>query len=285
MPITQTMPKAYEVRPTDRIRVQRCEMFSQLSRQLCAFLLLAASGISVASDSVTAPIRVVTEELPPYNMAENGVVTGLSTEIVQAVMAGLGLNPKIEVLPWARAYDLAQHSDNVLIYPMARTQEREHLFKWVGAIAPTTWFLFSLSERPVWLNSLDDARQYHIATVNQDVGEQYLMAHGFQVGKELQSSSMYENNYRKLKVDHVELWISNELNAIHLMRKNGDDPETRMVRSLPLPELSSEEGLYMAFSRGTPDSTVERFRAELDRIKRDGTYQAIVKKWLPNPSG
>ena len=141
-------------------------MLSQLSRRLCAFFLVAGSGISFASDPIKPPIRVVTEVLSPYNMAETGVFTGLSTEIVQAVMAGLGLNPKIEILPWARAYDLAHQSDNVLIYSMAKTQEREHLFKWVGAIPPTTWFLFGLSERPVWLNSLDDARQYHIATVN-----------------------------------------------------------------------------------------------------------------------
>ncbi|MDD1963835.1 ABC transporter substrate-binding protein [Pseudomonas putida] len=255
-------------------------MISQLLRLSCAVLLLAASGLSSALDPTAAQIRVVTEELPPYNMAENGKVTGLSTEIVQAVMAGVGLNPKIEILPWARAYDLAQHSDNVLIYSMARTPEREHQFKWVGAIAPTTWFLYSLSERPIWLNSLDDAHQYHIATVNKDVGEQYLIAHGFQVGKELQSSSMYENNYRKLKVDHVELWISNELNAMHLMRKNGDDPATTMVRSLPLPELSNEDGLYLAFSPSTPDALVDRFRAELQRIKQNGTFASIQSKWL-----
>jgi len=103
-------------------------MVSQVLRQLCVVFFLTASGLSFASDPATAPIRVVTEKLPPYNIAENEVVTGLSTEIVQAVMAGLGLNPKIETLPWARAYDLAQHSDNVLIYSMARTQEREHLF-------------------------------------------------------------------------------------------------------------------------------------------------------------
>jgi len=48
------------------------------------------------------------------------------------------------------------------------------------------------------------------------------MANGFQVGKKLQSGSMYENNYRKLKVDRVELWISNELNSIHLIRRNGE---------------------------------------------------------------
>ncbi|MFJ3522487.1 substrate-binding periplasmic protein [Pseudomonas sp. NPDC090203] len=244
---------------------------------LVAILLAGATSLAAADEPA---IRVVTEELPPYNMSENGGVTGLSTEIVRTVMKGVGASANIEVLPWARAYDLALHTENVLIYSIARTAEREPLFKWVGAIAPTRWYLFSLSDRPIQLTSLDDARRYHIATVNQDVGEQYLIAHGFEVGKELQSSSMYENNYRKLKVDHVELWISNELNAINLMRKNGDDPDTTMVRSLPLPELSSENGLYMAFSPGTPDETVNRFKAELERIRRDGTYAAILDKWL-----
>jgi len=244
---------------------------------LTAILLGVAMNQAVADEPA---IRVVTEELPPYNMLENGNVTGLSTEIVQTVMKGVGVSAKIEVLPWARAYDLALHTDNLLIYSIARTAEREHLFKWVGAVAPTRWYIFSLSDRPIQLTTLDDARRYHIATVKQDVGEQYLIAHGFEVGKELQSSSMYENNYRKLKVDHVELWISNELNAINLMRKNGDDPDTTMVRSLPLPELSSEDGLYMAFSQGTPDETVDRFRAELERIRRNGIYAAIRDKWL-----
>ncbi|WP_413818063.1 hypothetical protein [Pseudomonas viridiflava] len=109
-----------------------------------------------------------------------------------------------------------------------------------------------------------------------------MLAHGFQLGSELQSSSTYENNYRKLKVEHVELWISNELNALNLMRKNGDDPDRILVRSLPLPELSGVNGLYMAFSAGTSDETVDRYRAELERIKRDGTFAAIQKKGLLN---
>jgi polar amino acid transport system substrate-binding protein len=36
----------------------------------------------------------------------------------------------------------------------------------------------------------------------------------------------------------------------------------------------------MAFSPGTPDETVNRFKAELERIRRDGTYAAILDKWL-----
>lgn len=242
-------------------------------------LLLAVLGcLSVCQ--ADEPIRVVTEELPPYNMTQNGVITGMSTEIVQAVFKEVGETAHIQAMPWARAYDLALNESNVLIYSIARTPEREGLFNWVGAIAPTRWFIYSLANRPVKLNSLEDAHGHQIATVNKDVGEQYLTAHGFQVGKDLQSSSRYELDYQKLKIDHVELWISNELNALYLMRQNGDDPNKMLVRSLALPELSSDQGLYMAFSTKTPASTVERFRAGLDAIRRNGVYDAITRKWL-----
>ncbi|WP_341524070.1 transporter substrate-binding domain-containing protein [Pseudomonas sp. G.S.17] len=256
-------------------------MASPLNRLLMfsALMLLAASEF--APSAVAEPaLRIITEELPPYNMTQNGQLTGMSTEVVQAVLKEIGIEASIQPMPWARAYELALNESNVLIYSIARTPEREELFQWVGAIAPTQWYIFSLAERPIKLNSLDDARGHQIATVNQDVGEQYLISKGFRIGAQLQSSNKYEHNYRKLKVDHVELWISNELNALYLTRQNGEDPEKVLIRSLPLPELTSQEGLSMAFSRGTPAQTVEKFRSGLETIRRNGVYDAIMRKWL-----
>lgn len=233
-----------------------------------------------AAARAAGEIEVVTEEMPPYNMTENGKVTGFSTDIVQAVMKEAGIDAPIQVMPWARAYDRALSVPNVLIYSIARTPEREALFQWVGPIAPTNWYLYSLAERPVTLHSLDDARGQKIATVNMDVGQQFLLSRGFKMGTELQSTSRYENNYRMLRIEHVGLWISNELNAIYLMRKNGDDPEKALVRSLPLPELSSPEGLSLAFSKGTSPAIVERFRKALSTVRQNGTYEALMHKWL-----
>jgi polar amino acid transport system substrate-binding protein len=51
----------------------------------------------------------------------NGIAQGLCTELVQAVLRELQISAPIEFLPWARAYDVAQHSGNVLIYSIART--------------------------------------------------------------------------------------------------------------------------------------------------------------------
>ncbi|MDF2642183.1 MAG: ABC-type amino acid transport, signal transduction system, periplasmic component/domain protein [Pseudomonas sp.] len=256
-------------------------MVLQFQRVLMlGILLFMAGGLALPSRAETAPLRIVTEELPPYNFTRNGRITGMSTEVVEAVLKEVGMQASIQAMPWARAYQLALNDSNVLIYSIARTSAREPLFQWVGAIAPTRWFIYSLADRPVQLDSLEDARGHQIATVNQDVGEQYLISKGFRVGEQLQSSNKYEHNYRKLKVDHVELWISNELNALYLTRQNGEDPAKMLVRSLPLPELSSEEGLSMAFSLKTPAETVEKFRVGLQTIRRNGVYDAIARKWL-----
>ncbi|RRV03747.1 amino acid ABC transporter substrate-binding protein [Pseudomonas sp. v388] len=257
-------------------------MVRQLNRFLVFGVLLAlfVGGCSTSMAHDTVPLRIVTEELPPYNFSRNGRVTGMSTEVVEAVLKEVGIQATIQSMPWARAYELALNDSNVLIYSIMRTPAREPLFRWIGAIAPTQWFIYSLAERPVQLSSLDQARGRQIATVNQDVGEQYLVSKGFRIGEELQSSNKYEHNYRKLKVDHVEMWISNELNALYLTRQNGEDPAKVLIRSLPLPELSNGPGLSMAFSLKTPPETVERFRDGLETIRRNGVYDAILRKWL-----
>jgi len=53
--------------------VERCKRYPSCLGVYALSLLIAAPGISFASDPIKTPIRVVTEELPPYNMAENEV--------------------------------------------------------------------------------------------------------------------------------------------------------------------------------------------------------------------
>lgn len=243
-------------------------------------LVLAMLAVLPAQAIAIDDIRVVTEELPPYNMTRDGRITGMSTEVVQAVFKEVGVAARIQSLPWARAYDIALNSENVLIYSITRTAQRENLFKWVGVIAPVHWYLFSRPGSQIRLDSLDDARQYQIATVKEDAGEQFLLSKGFAIGKNLQSSNKYEYNYEKFKLGRVDLWISIELNALHLIRQAGDNPADAVVRALSLTELDGEHGLHMAFSRTTPDAVVERFRTGLETIRGNGVYDAIAKKWL-----
>lgn len=226
-------------------------------------------------------IRIITEEFPPYNYTDprTGKITGFSTEVVEAVLAEIGLKGEIQSLPWARAYEYVQANEGVLIYSIGRNTQRDKLFKWVGVIAPTHYYLFSLPERNLKFERLEEAMAYQIATVNEDVGEQYLVSKGFVKGGNLQSSVKYELNYAKLRAGRVDLWIMTDLVAVYLARQAGDDPERMLARSFRIHDLG-DDGYYMAFGAKTPDALVERFRAGLETIRRNGTYDALKRKWM-----
>lgn len=243
-------------------------------RQVGLPLLLALNPALPASGE---PLKVVTEEYPPYNYTENGRLTGLSTEIVQAALAAAQLQGQFQSLPWARAYDIAQNSENVLIYTIVRTPHREALFKWVAPLAPMRRYLFSWAQRPITLHHLDDAQHYQIGTVNEDAGEQFLIAQGFIKGRNLQSSAQYAFNYEKLKLGRIDLWIMEERVAHYLARQAGDDPLLVLKKSYSLPQQEGE--YYMAFGKQTPDALVERVRQGLALIKQNGVLDAIQKKW------
>ena len=250
-----------------------------LRRRELAFLgVLLCTGVRDAG-AADAALRILTEEFPPYNYTEGGKVVGLGTEVVQAVLEQLGLQGQIQSMPWARAYETARSTPGVLIYSIGRTPERDKLFKWVGVIAPANYYLFGQPGRAYQIDSLEAAKRYRIATVNEDVGEQFLVAQGFVKGQNLQSSVKYEHNYEKLKLGRVDLWIMSELTASYLARQVGDDPAKTLTKVYRIPELSGE-GYYMAFGRQTPDLTVARFRQGLEAIRRNGVFERLQKKWL-----
>nr|WP_315234611.1 transporter substrate-binding domain-containing protein [uncultured Albidiferax sp.] len=242
------------------------------------FVLLGLCACALPSWAVET-VKILTEEYPPFNYTDKGKITGLGTEVVQAVLKEINMEGQFQSVPWARAYETAQNSDSVLIYSMNRSKEREKLFKWVGQITPTDFYLFSLKSRHIQLADLESAKSLQIGTVNQDIGEQFLASQGFVLGRNLQSSSKYELNYEKLKLGRVDLWVMNELGAYFMSRQAGDDPAQMLHKALRIPELSGG-GNYMAFGLKTPDALVERFRKGLEAIKKNGTYDALQKKWL-----
>ncbi len=246
-------------------------------RLACAVALLWLGG--AAGAMAGGPVRILTEEFPPYNYTAQGKITGLATEVVEAVLKEMGLQGQIQSMPWARAYETARNTPGVLIYSIGRTPERDKYFKWVGVIAPTVYYLYGQPGKAYRVDSLEAAKTYQIGTVNEDVGEQFLVGQGFVKGHNLQSSVKYGHNYEKLKAGRIDLWIMSELTANHLARQAGDDPARTLAKVYRIPELSSD-GYYMAFGMHTPDATVAQFRAGLEAIKRNGTYDRLQRKWL-----
>jgi hypothetical protein len=96
---------------------------SSLVRILRAALIFMCFALPVRAQD----IMIVTEEFPPYNYSDNGRAQGLSSEVVQAVLAQAGLTAEFLFLPWARAYLTAQNTKNTLIFSIGQIPEREDL--------------------------------------------------------------------------------------------------------------------------------------------------------------
>jgi len=220
-------------------------------------------------------LMIVTEDLPPYNYLDNGKPTGLSTEVVETVLARTGHNPDIQFLPWARAYQIALTQPNTLIYSIARTGDREELFAWVGTIAPFGASLYQRAKAPrLKLQSLSDARVYQVGVYRGDVKESFLRANGF---VNLQTTEDDRLNLRKLMLGRIDLIAIDDSVLISLLKKEGIDPMD-IRRVMPIDDLSGN--LYMAFNKDTPKDLVDTFRKGLEDIKADGTFEQILRKYL-----
>ena len=221
--------------------------------------------------------RIVTENFPPYNYKESDSVKGFSTSIVKNILKMVKVTPKdgIEVMPWVRAFETARVKKNVLIYSMGRNPKRENLFHWIGPIAPSKYYLFSLKDnQSIKIKNLTDAKKYRIETVREDVREQYLLSKGFVKGKNVFPTSTYFSSFLKLRANRIDLWAMNEMVAFHLLKEKGYKPNKVLKRSFYFESLS-KKGLYMAFNKKSSLELVKKFQGAFSEMKKNGKYDEL----------
>jgi len=226
-------------------------------------------------------LAIITEEFPPYNYIENNKITGIATEVVEAVMKQTGINYTIKSYPWARTYYIAQKMPNTLIYSINRTPQREKLFKWVGAIVPINVSIFCLAERSdIRVDDFNDLKQYKIGTIIDDAFESYLIGKGLDVSNfdRISGEKAYQRSYLKLKAGRIEVMPMMDAVAYHVVRKVGDDPKAMLRRVFSVTELS-KNSCYIAASLKTPDDVVNKIRNVLEDFKKTSNYKELLEKW------
>lgn len=239
----------------------------RLRPTICFALLLAL----FCGNGHAERIEAVTEDTA-FTFRQDGRVGGPASQVVEAMLQRAGLTDySLALYPWARAYDMALQQPNVLIYLIARTPEREPLFKWVGEVMRIDYHLYKLRGQPdIRVHTLADAKHYSIGVLRDDVRQQYLQAEGF---TKLVIAAHNRNNFRRLLNRQVQLVPMPERDARLQCAEAGVDFAS-LERVYTLDALSS--GLYMAYSRATADAIVTRSRAAFDSLKREGLLTRLM---------
>jgi len=222
-------------------------------------------------------LTIISENNPPFNFVKHGSPTGSSMEIVREMLRRMNRTDTIQILPWARGYDLALSRPNVVLFSTARTNQRENLFFWVGPLYRVRVGFYAKKESGLRLKSIEDAKKVGaIATYKNDVREQLLKSQGF---TNLDSSKSPASNLKKLMSGRVDLWLFSDLGVERIANQIGVDPD-ELELVLPFKDYYA----YIAISTGTSQAVVNKWRQVLDKLKQDGTFEKITKRWLPAES-
>lgn len=236
-------------------------------------ILLAILVVQACATSQAAALEIYTEVNPIYQYVDaNGELYGVSIEIVREVQRRLGDTTKIQVMPWARAYEVVLQKPNSMLFTTIRTPEREQLFKWVGPLFTLEYAFYKKAGNPLRLNSLEDAKKVGvIGTVRNDFREQTLKRLGF---TNLVPVAESPRNVKKLMLGRIDLMVEAD-HAIKAQLEGAGYSRDDVVRTVKFMDSDS----YLAFSRGSDDQVVERWRHVLQGMSEDGSLQSILRKW------
>lgn len=220
-------------------------------------------------------LNVVTEEWPPYNYVEGGVVKGLSVEVVQALARALEVQIDIRLLPSMRTTVALDNQPRTLMITMLRTPEREARYKWIGPLGESSIYFYKRKGSPLAIDSLEDAKKVPlICARHAGLTVSRLKAAGF---ANLDASALDgKAAYRMLLFGRCDLAVSDSpLGVAHALKQLGVPPDA--VVQTPVKLLSLP--LFIACSKDIPDAEVARWQAALVELKRSGAFQAILKKY------
>ncbi len=241
------------------------------------WMCLALLGWFFWQPDAAHAVQVVGDDHILSRPTANNEVTGPGAELVREVMHRAHIPFSINILPWARAYAMAEGAGEVMIINLGRTAEREAKFKWVGEIIPVEYRMVKLkSRKDIQIKSLDDARTLQIGVQNQDICHRYLMSKGFPASS-LQITAGYDQAFTKLLLERVDLVPRSHIGIRDFCEKSPQDCD-KIETAFRLDEVNTS--LYMAFSKQTPDELVARARKAYEQIRLDGTWQKIMAPLL-----
>lgn len=234
------------------------------------------SRSKVAATGTPQQLTIITEDAGDSNhIDQDGNPGGYSVLLVKEIMKRLQLNIPIKVVSWSRGYRLALNGPRIVLFSTARTAQREKLFKWAGPLFKKKNTFYSLREFNYPIKTWKDARRLsRIGCTSRDVREQQLRSRGFTNLIATYGENAKLINLSNLLAGRIDLWATGKTEVDTICRKAGVDPG----RVKPVVDISTIDG-YIAFSRDIPDSTVARWQAALNEIKRDGTYRRIMLRF------
>jgi polar amino acid transport system substrate-binding protein len=239
-----------------------------------------------SADKAERPhLILVTEENAPANFTDprTGILSGLATEKVRAVMAVTGFSHEFRMMAWKDAYAMTLANPQACIFLANLTDDRRDLFQWVMPLMDGGWALFGLNRFNKPVRSVADLKGMRIVVQTGSGLEAYLRA-------------------AVRGVPDVEIITVDEDNAdVALLARGRADLLAGGLWTSPFRARQGEVSIQMVYrlvhahgglacNKGMPEATVAQLREALRLLTENGRVAAIEARysspgswggWLP----
>jgi polar amino acid transport system substrate-binding protein len=226
-----------------------------------------------------------TEQLPPFNYAENGTLKGIAVDLLESITEKMGSkvsSAQVHLVPWTEGYETVLKKNNTVLFTILRLPSREDSFKWAGPIATYKTVIFARPDRGITIADNASLKGYRIGVIRDDAAVRLLLDAGVdesQLVQETNASVLAE----KLRDGEIDLWTYGESTGRYFTGQvTGNEYSFQVVFT-----LATQEGWY-AFNKNMPDATVASFQQALDTLKKEkdakgiSTYERIIGRYIPS---
>ncbi len=236
----------------------------------------AAVALAQPSAAQVQTMNFVMESFPPFIVDDQAQGTGPFPEIVRAVCESMKIECALKLLPWRRAYAMAESGAVDGIFVLARTVEREKLFHFSDAVMQSSFVVFSRDAAFTYARP-QDLNGFTVATYGPSAVSQEMV---------LLSKS--------LSTVRLEMEVDNRLVLRKLRAGRYVEPAVAVMNKDVGLQIIAEEKLtgllvageykQVAYSIGLSRKKVskeqaERFNAALRELVKQGVVKTIADKY------
>lgn len=236
----------------------------------CVVVAMLFLSCSSSAETLSQVIDLECDYLPPVCMGQDSDMPGMMLEIGSEAVRRAGFVPQVRIRPWKRAMQDVVGSSNVLMIYLARTPQREALFKWI-AITNDNGFSFISREGEPPVNSLQQASAGGLIGIRAGSSvREWLLRQG--IKDEQLTESPLEQMARMLKAGRVSSFFGTPLTFVPLY--------TSLIGSRPVVgTVIYRDHNWIAAGPKFPAAVAGRIARAVNSMKQDGYIDRIVAKY------
>ncbi|MDG9669534.1 transporter substrate-binding domain-containing protein [Hahella sp. CR1] len=233
---------------------------------------VTADEISFLTHNVEG--QVYTDQAGELRGIKHSGKRAFNIEVVRELMLTMKHSTKFQEVPFARGMQMVTKNNDLAMFNVSRTPDRENMVKWVGPIQKEEDYFYEMKSAPTGISKLEDARKVSsICVLNGAIHHKILNSYHF---NNIYTNVSYVGCFNMLKKGRVDLTVSASSTVLSKLKEAEISPD--QIQQTPVVLLVSEG--YIAFSNNIPDETVDKWQQALDRLKDSGEYEKLYQLYF-----